>query len=114
VKSFPPVRWVLLTALVAAAAGCGRPRPPETAPVLAAFEVITNTNRFLLDLAVQQTREGNYTGALGSLAELERRYRLSPEQEIAVRTLRRDLQRRVPAGAAPTSAPPAPAARPVR
>lgn len=78
--------------------------------MLAAFEVITNTNRFLLDLAVQQTRKGNYTGALGSLAELERRYRLSPEQEIAVRTLRRDLQRRVPAGVTP----PAPAPRPAR
>jgi hypothetical protein len=105
---------VLLTALVAAPAGCGRSRPPETAPVLAAFEVITNTNRFLVDLAVQQTREGNYTGALASLAELERRYRLSPEQEIAVRTLRRDLQRRVPADAAPTHESPAPAARPAR
>ncbi len=82
--------------------------------MLAAFEIITNTNRLLLDLAVQQTRAGNYTGALGSLAELERRYRLSPEQEIAVRTLRRDLQRRVPAGAEPPHAPPAAAARPPR
>lgn len=100
-KPFPPVYRVLLTVLIAAVTSCGRQRPPDTAPVLAVFEVITNTNRFLVDQALQQTREGNYTGALASLAELEKRYRLTPEQEIAVRALRRDLLRRIPAEAGP-------------
>lgn len=81
------------------------------APVEAAFEIVTNTNRALLDLALQQTREGHYAGALASLAELERRFRLTPEQELAVEVLRRDLRRRLPAAPkpAPTAAsPPAP------
>lgn len=86
-------------------AGCRGQRPPDLAPVEAAFEIVTNTNRHLLDLALEQTRAGNYTGALDSLAELERRYRLTPEQELAVLTLRRDLQRRLPAAAVAPSAP---------
>lgn len=94
------------------AGGCGQ-RGPDLTPVEAAFEIVTNTNRYLLDLALQQTRAGNYTGALASLDELERRYRLTPEQELAVHTLRRDLRRRVPAGAPAVSRPGA-AAQPAR
>lgn len=78
--------------------GCGQ-RGPDLAPVEAAFEIVTNTNRYLLDRALQQTRAGDYSGALASLDELERRYRLTPEQELAVHTLRRDLRRRAPAEA---------------
>lgn len=78
--------------------GCSQ-RGPDLAPVEAAFEIVTNTNRYLLDRALQQTRAGDYSGALASLDELERRYRLTPEQELAVHTLRRDLRRRAPAEA---------------
>ncbi len=83
--------------MLAGTAGCGRSSPPDTAPVLAAFEVITNTNRFLVDLAVQQTRQGDYAGAVRSLNELERLYRLTPQQEIVVHHLRRQLEKRLPA-----------------
>lgn len=94
-----------LGALVAGpAGGCGQ-RGPDLAPVEAAFEIVTNTNRYLLDLALQQTRTGNFAGALAALDELERRYRLTPEQELAVHTLRRDLRQRVPAEAPAVSRP---------
>jgi hypothetical protein len=93
-----------LAGLLLAVAGCGGQRPPDTAPVVAVFEVITNTNRFLLDQALLQIRRGDYTTAVTSLKEFERRYRLSPQQEIAVRTLRHELERRLPA-APPTPQP---------
>ncbi len=94
-------------------AGCRGQRPPDLAPVEAAFEIVSTTNRYLLDLALEQTRAGNYTGALDSLAELERRYRLTPEQELAVLTLRRDLRRRLPA-APPAAARTGAVTRPAR
>lgn len=91
----------ILAGLLLAAAGCGGQGPPDTAPVLAAFEVITNTNRFLLDQALLQIRRGDFTTAVISLREFERRYRLSPQQEIAVRALRHELERRLPLPATP-------------
>lgn len=88
-----------LAGLLLAAAGCGGQRPPDTAPVVAVFEVITNTNRFLLDQALLHIRRGDLSTAVHSLKEFERRYRLTPQQEIAVRTLRHELERRLPAQA---------------
>ncbi len=95
----------LAVLLAVLAGGCGRSGPPDLAPVEAAFEIVTNTNRHLLDLALQQSRAGNYTGALASLDALERRFRLTPEQELAVQVLRRDLRRRLPAVATPPRGP---------
>lgn len=105
---------IWLVAWLAGVAGGCAPRGPDLGPVEAAFEIVTNTNRYLLDLALRQTREGNYPGALASLDELERRYRLTPEQELAVNTLRRDLRRRSPGGASPPPAAHPPAHRSAR
>jgi hypothetical protein len=93
-------------ALALTLVGCDGTRHVDTSGVELAFEMVTGTNRALVDTALADTRSGRLHEAVVAFREIEQRYRLNPRQELAVKAILRDLERRQPSPALP---PPPPA-----
>jgi hypothetical protein len=87
----------LATAVVLTLAGCGGSERVDTGGLEVAFEMVPATNRTILDRTLADIRASRVPEAVAGLRELERRYRLNPRQELAVKTLLRELEPRLPA-----------------
>lgn len=89
----------LAAAVALTLAGCGGAERVDTGALEIAFEMVPATNRTILDRTLADIRAGRVSEAVAGLRELERRYRLNPRQELAVKTLLRELEPRLPASA---------------
>jgi len=76
------------------AAGCARESRINTERAEAAFEIVTGTNRVVIDGVFADVRAGRHAEALEALRKLRRTYQLNPSQEIAVTELTTELEKR--------------------
>lgn len=85
-----------LLLLAALAAGCHSHSRIDTTRVEEAFYLVSGTNRVIVDKAISSARQGDLPQAQATFRVILEKYRLNPNQEMAVKDILQDIESRLP------------------